>query len=120
MNDVIADNRRYVRRSLKSRITLVTRADKRHVGTLVDVSKQGIGITSYQPCDPRHIYEFELLKLPERYDEKRMVSVRVECKWVRQISAAHYACGFAIHEASPEASALLETLSNDDELAEIH
>jgi len=113
MNDEIANNRRYVRRSLKSRVTVVTRSDNEHVGTLVDVSEGGFGITCYQPCSPADVYSLALMHLPEEHDSPRLAELEAKCMWCRRISAAHYVSGFALQSISEPARHLLDTLLLD-------
>jgi len=113
MNDDLANNRRYVRRSLKSRITVVSREAGEHVGTVVDVSREGFGITCYQPCTPDDVYSLALMHLPEEHDGQRLADLEAKCIWCRRISAAHYVSGFALHTISDPARQLLDTLLED-------
>jgi hypothetical protein len=113
MDDEIANNRRYVRRSLKSRVTVVTGAGAEHVGTLVDVSEEGFGITCYQPCTPEAVYSLALMHLPDEHDGQRLADLEARCIWCRRISAAHYVSGFAVQTISDQARHLLDTLLQD-------
>jgi len=113
VNDEIANNRRYVRRSLKSRVTVVKRANNEHLGTLVDVSQEGFGITCYQPCTPQQVYALALMHLPEEHDGERLAELEGQCIWCRRISAAHYVSGFAVHTISESARQLMDTLLLD-------
>ena len=115
MNDEFANNRRYVRRSLKSRVTVVTQSRREHVGTLVDVSEQGFGITCYQPCNPDDVYALALMHLPEEQDSPRLAELEARCIWCRRISAAHYVSGFALNSVSEPARQLLDALLEDHE-----
>lgn len=103
MNDVIHENRQYVRRSLKSRVTVVFRASREHLGTLVDVSEQGIGVTSYKPNLAGESYELALLHLPDEQNVPRLVAFDAQCVWCRQISGANYVSGFSLTEISDAA-----------------
>ena len=115
MNDEIANNRRYVRRSLKSRVTVVTRTDNEHLGTLVDVSQEGFGITCYQPCAPEDVYPLALMHLPEEHGRQRLAELEAKCIWCRRISAANYVSGFALLSISEPARHLLDTLLLDND-----
>ncbi len=115
MNDELANNRRYVRRSLKSRVTVVTQAGREHVGTLVDVSEHGFGITCYHPCTPGDVQMLALLHLPQDHDGGRLAGLEAKCVWCRRIGATHYASGFAMQTVSEPARRLLEQLLQRNE-----
>lgn len=114
MNDELANNRRYVRRSLKSRVTVVTRDGNEHLGTLVDASEEGFGITCYQPCTPAHVYSLALMHLPDEHGGQRLAELEARCIWCRRISAAHYVSGFAVQTISAAARELLDALLDED------
>ncbi len=110
MNDVISENRRYVRRSLKSRVTVVRREPREHLGTLVDVSEHGIGVTGYTPNRPGERYPLALLHLPEEPDGSRLVPFDAQCAWCRQISEANYVSGFSLTDLPDAARAVFDKL----------
>lgn len=98
MNEFIEDNRRYIRRSAKSRVTVVNRGSSEHLGTLVDVSEEGFGIAGFTPCDAGTSYALALLHLPTEIGAPRVVDFEAECKWCRKISTSSFASGFALSE----------------------
>lgn len=113
--DAPDDRRAYVRKSLKSTVSVFDRDSNQYIGLVADYSDEGLLITSsITPIQVGKIYHFMLLvQSSHGMDDTDRASVDAVSVWCERTSPSFYGTGFKLQLLPSQAKKLLESCSNE-------
>ena len=107
------ERRKYIRKSLHSKVSVFERNTHEYVGLLADYSQGGFMVaSSVQPMEIGGRYEYMLLIQSSDSGESRRVQLDAECAWCEKSSLSFYGIGFRLENISPEARQVLESCAD--------
>jgi len=107
------EQRKYIRKSLHSKVSVFERNTHEYVGLLADYSQEGIMVaSSVQPMEIGRRYQYMLLVQSPVNGDTRRVQLDAECAWCEQGSLSFYGIGFRLENISPEARQVLESCAD--------
>lgn len=102
----MSNRRRYSRTLLQHYIDVFDRTSDLAVGMIMDVSAEGIRISSGKSFRPNMILQLELHHAPNR-DTDQQVTFDARSRWVSRSTDGFYEAGCEIYNVSPAARKLL-------------
>ena len=107
------EQRKYMRKSLHSKVSIFERNTNEYVGLLVDYSQAGFMVAcSVQAMGIGGRYEYMLLVQSSEGAESTRLQLDAECVWCDKGSLSFYGVGFRLENISPEARQVLESCAD--------
>ena len=107
------EQRKYIRKSLHSKVSVFERNSNEYVGLLVDYSQGGFMVaSSVQAMEIGGRYEYMLLVQSSEGSESTRLQLDAECVWCEKSSLSFYGIGFRLENISPEARQVLESCAD--------
>lgn len=107
------ERRKYIRKSLHSKISVFERNTNEYVGLLVDYSLAGFMVTSsVQPTDIGGNYEYTLLVQTADDGDSIRIELDAQCAWCEKSSLSFYSTGYRLKNISPQARQMLESYAD--------
>ncbi len=89
------NQRQFLRKSLNCTVSLFDE-DFKCVGVMVDYSKDGIMISSYQTIQTDKTFTFSMVDLPKYSGNKRSGKIQVQSVWCAKIDHTQFGTGFRL------------------------
>ncbi len=105
------ERRREPRISVPRTLQALDAASGAIVGTVANVSSQGMLVLCYQCIEPDRVLQFKIQIPPSLLPDAPLLSVAVESVWTEADGTeGKYWCGFRIIEYAPDAADILQRL----------
>ena len=85
------------------------------LGNLVDYSKAGVMMSSYQAMTVNETIECTMVDLPNNIGRKRSGKITLKCVWSEQLTNTMFGSGFEIINADEEAKIMFASYDNAQE-----
>ncbi|MDA7687173.1 hypothetical protein N9Z31_01580 [Pseudomonadales bacterium] len=107
---ILVEPRSIERHELGMPILIIDTLSGENIGSLVNITVNGILAICSQPMDVNRVYEVEL-QLPSKIDGQDSIAVTIDCLWVNQGQSQELNwAGCAIIDAGPLATKGIESL----------
>lgn len=102
------DNRKFMRHTLNSTVSVFNNHNHEYLGIVVDVSEEGLMVSSAMPlaCDTDYI--LLITDAPVNGGSRHSGSIRARSVWSNKINSTMYGTGFHIESKSEQASAMFK------------
>jgi hypothetical protein len=108
------DQRQFTRKSLHCMVS-VFNEEGASLGNLVDYSKSGVMMSSYQAMTIDETIECTMVDLPNNIGRKRSGKITLKCVWSEQLTNTMFGSGFQLINADEEAKIMFASYDNAQE-----
>ena len=107
------DQRIHPRTILSSTVSVFDKNTSEYIGLLVDVSDEGVMLSSYLPLTEHSQIEVDIVEIPKGDGSRRTGTIKLEVVWSHSISSSMHGNGCRIIDMNAATRSMMQSFQAD-------